>query len=116
MSELTPLQSYAATAVSMDYNGRPYRLGKADCATLCADYWEIVTGDKLTLPRLPKPSVKAVKAVLGEPAKDVQPGDVVLTKEHLGINLGYCVLTMLEDSGVGRVPTTSCIAWRPQDG
>ena len=116
MSGMTNLQAYAVVQVCEKYNERPYRLGKADCATLCADYWEAVTGDKLTLPKLPKPSVKAVKGVLGEPARDVQPGDVVLTKEHLAINLGYCFLTMLEEGGVARVPTESCIAWRPKDG
>ena len=104
----------AAAKVAEDYNGKRWRLGRADCATLCRDYWALLTGVEHKWDLGARLSVKAVTGLLGRPERHIRPGDVVLTRDHLAVNLGYCLLTMIEGEGVARVPVADCIGWRPR--
>lgn len=107
----------AAAAVMQAYCERPYKLGEADCATLCRDYVELLTGkrhewddDVFT--------VKAVKKVLGKPKRGFgEYGDIVLYESHLSVNLGYCMLTMVEGFGMARASAMEggrAIHWSPE--
>lgn len=79
-------------------------------------------------PERPPPPLTArkVAAVLGRPSRRASYGDVVLFKQRpdpdggphpeqdaaLGIHLGYCVLTVVPDGSMARLPTPArLLAW-----
>ena len=71
-------------------------------------------------PERPPPPLTArkVAAVLGRPSRRASYGDVVLFRQRpdpdgaLGIHLGYCVLTVVEDSTMARLPAPPrLLAW-----
>lgn len=101
------MHEQAAEHLIADYISRAYLRGKADCATLCADYIRHRTG---TVPDFADegkpPTLGKVRGVLGDPTDDVGAGCVVLCADGvLAVHLGYCLLTMIEGMGLARKET-----------
>ena len=99
----------------VEWRDYPYLLGTYDCATMCGAYREKLHGTRGEWPER-ELSVWAVNRVLGRPKRKVEPysyyayGDIVLAlhddKLHLGIDLEYCWLIMVE--GIGMRRTLQC--------
>ena len=85
---------------------------KGDCADLCIAYLRLL-GRRARKPMFArKLTVRAVKRVLGSPVRDASFGDILLTRDHLGINLGYAMLTVNHETGeMQREPYEGCLAW-----
>lgn len=105
---MTPAE---AVADLMDCGERRYVLGKWDCAVMVADYIEALCGERPELPAPPLTARKVVAAI-GRPDRDgCGYGSVLLAQEtgeplHLGIHIGYGMLTLLEKGGlaIGGLP------------
>ena len=90
----------------------PPEIDDYDCVDLVLRYLELLRGEKIDKPDCAL-SVKAVSAVLGKPKRsEPERGDVVLHKGGMGIHMGYCLLTVDEHEGAGRlVLPNSMLAW-----
>lgn len=94
----------AVNAILKLYKDLPWELHETDCGTLVRDYVYLRTGKVHQTTHLDEPDLKTLKGYLGPPKK-TEPayGDVFLTKDYLGIYLGYCQLLMIEELGLVRM-------------
>ena len=101
----------------VEFKDKPWDLEGCNCGHLCAR-WVGMNGREVSVEGLTEAKASHLTQRLGKPRKradGVFRGDVVLVEDGtLGIWLGYCLLTMIEERGLARVevqPDAKMVAW-----
>lgn len=101
----------------IEFKDKPWDLENCNCGHLCAR-WVGLHGREVSVEGLTEAKAAYLTQRLGKPAKrrdGPHRGDVVLVEDGtLGIWLGYCLLTMIEERGLARIEVPSgakMVAW-----